>query len=773
VLLLMPCEVDDLLKIIDPDTDLVILLCWSGTTADMVAFARNLQIHKTVMIAITEKSYAEMALFAQKSGGVIRVLSGEEVTITGIKSTLCMLFCLYLFVIWLASQKGRRKTAIKYFKKLQQVPEILSQVIADETLEAFSKQLASQSARSYAAVIVDALDTIGTGREVASKLEEMSWTAIGSSADYQHFQPDALQPDLNKNLILINATSKARFSEALGLMNTLYKKGFPFAAVIYSNRELAEVKRYARNNVVCLPKIEDALQAFIDLVFYYQFAFHYGLAHGHNAEDFPRNRVKSVTASRSSPWMTLSAAGELFRIKEKNQITADQSINCKSVSRKNSWEFNTRFDWEKKYYQEMRRLAEMFHEHDPLNSLMLMPQETKSSLAKIISNLIAKEGEILFVPFDQTALAAARNIVTNWRRILGCTLKIIPKNFIPPAYPNNSLTVFVTAKKPDEELLFKILHKPPSRHLWVGCELPEALAQIFQESAGYCLLNKDFGYNRADALYIGVSLLLAQSWNRIQSSKAEPVLKHLMHTGSIVNCLLNNVYFEKPLRQSMAVNRGYKTAFFIGPPTGTGIFWAEIFKQARGRILEFHLFGESVHGPIVTVDSNIEDKFVKLENKKQMVLNYGKDNLLQWERIFLGGTKIDDFLNQTPGNQPIGINTPFYAEESWYLPVLRNDYDSSQDNLIIIDATSERYFPHAIDELATYGCRYARMIVLTQEAFRKDDEKKILFHYPISHLIELPALGGKNDTALPISDFLLPFSMNLLGVAMASAAAKK
>jgi glucosamine 6-phosphate synthetase-like amidotransferase/phosphosugar isomerase protein len=773
VLVLMPSEVDDLFKIIDPDNDLVILLCWSGTAADMVAFARNLQIHKTVMIAITEKNTADMALFAQKSGGVITVLSGEEVTITGIKSTLCMLFCLYLFVIWLASQKGRRKTAIKHFKKLQQVPDILSQVISDETLEAFSKHLASQSAQSYAAVIVDALDTIGTGREVASKLEEMSWTAIGSATDYQYFQPEALRPDLNKNLILINATSKARFSEALGLMNKLCKKGVPFAAVVYSNRELATIKRYARNNVVCLPKIEDALQPFIDLVFYYQFAFHYGLAHGRNAEDFPRNRVKSVTASRSSPWMTLSAAGELFRIKEKNQITADPQINCKSVPMENSWEFNARFDWEKKYYQQMRRLSEMFYGHDPLNSLMRIPPETKSSSAKIMSNIIAKEGEILFVPFDQTALAAARNIVTNWRRVLGCALKIIPKNFIPPAFSNNSLTVFVAAKKPDEELLLKILHKRPSRNLWVGRELPNALARIFQASAGYCLLNKDFGYNRADALYAGVSLLLAQTWNRIQSSKAETVMKHLMHTGSVINCLLNNVYFKKPLRQSMAVNRGYKTAFFIGPPTGTGIFWEGIFKQARDRILAFHLFGESVHGPIVTVDSKIEDKFVKLENKKQMVLNYGKDNLMQWEMIFLGGTKIDDFLSQPPGKQPIGINTPFFAEEGWYLPVLRNDYDSSQDNLIIIDATSERYFPHAIDELATYGCRYARMIVFTQEAFRKDAEKKILFQYPISHLIELPALGGKNDASLPISDFLLPFSMNLLGVAMASAAAEK
>lgn len=105
------------------------------------------------------------------------------------------------------------------------------------------------------------------------------------------------------------------------------------------------------------------------------------------------------------------------------------------------------------------------------------------------------------------------------------------------------------------------------------------------------------------------------------------------------------------------------------------------------------------------------------------------------------------------------------------MPVLRNDYAPSEDNLIIIDATSERIFAHAIGELATYGCRYARIIVISQEAFCNDAKEKLLFQYPISQLIELPALRGKNDETMPLS--LLPFSMNLLGAAMASAAAKE
>ena len=156
-----------------------------------------------------------------------------------------------------------------------------------------------------------------------------------------------------------------------------------------------------------------------------------------------------------------------------------------------------------------------------------------------------------------------------------------------------------------------------------------------------------------------------------------------------------------------------------------------------------------------------------------MLQDYGKDKLSCWERDFLGGEAVDDLLNRPPDNPPAGVKSPFFAEGNWYLPVLRNDYAASEDNLIIIDATSERFFANALDELATYGCRYARMIVLSQRAFRKDAQEKLLFQYPVSELIELPVLSGKNHETMSISDFLLPFSMNLLGVAMAFAAAEK
>lgn len=82
-----------------------------------------------------------------------------------------------------------------------------------------------------------------------------------------------------------------------------------------------------------------------------------------------------------------------------------------------------------------------------------------------------------------------------------------------------------------------------------------------------------------------------------------------------------------------------------------------------------------------------------------------------------------------------------------------------------MDATCERYFDHAIDELATFGCRHARIIVITQEAFQKSPEKKALYKYHIGNLILIPCFMREKDN-LPISDFLLPFAMNLLAMEM-------
>jgi len=771
VLVLRPVEVDDIPRIIVPDRDLVILLSWSSTTADMVQFAKELKDYNAIMIGITEKVFAEMALIASKSGGVITTLSGEEVTISGIKSTVCMLFCLELLCVWLASQLGHEKEALNFLKRLHELPEIISQVLGDETIEAFSKTLASRSAQSYASVIFDGTLSTGTGREAALKLEENSWTAISKSLDYRDLFLQVLKNDLNKNLILVNATSKERLPEALSVMKRLYRAGVPFAAVSYTNREQDEIELYSQGQFLYLPKIEDAIQPFIDLVFYYLFAFHYGMAHGRSIGEFPRNRVKSVTTGRSRSLKTLTPAGELHLLEQREQLILASPFQHGRISQDSGWERKASHNWEKKYYREMRQLAKVFHEEDPLKTLLKIAPENLKGVTRAIFEDISEEGEIIFVPTDRVADAAARNVASQWRRVLGCSMRVASPREPLSHFQDDALFILVASNALKGRLLTKQMQKMPSRCLWFGPEIPEKAARIFNSSVGYFALSNNFTFCKNDVLYAGLSFLFINVWKEKALAKAEIVEKHFRNSADIIQLILDNVSLKKAISEVMDGNSTYKTAFFIGPYMGTGLGWVDRFDQAGHFAMEWHPFGESAHGPLVTVDPKVENKFAQLRARNQMVSLYGEEQASKWENRYLGGKDTDIFLNQPPRDLSFRAETPFFAEGHWYFPELRNDYDTAQDNLIILDATSSRYFSQALNELANYGCRYARIIVISQEAFRSDPEKRALYKYPISHLLFLPSLEGRGDK-IPISELHLPFAMSLTGMAMAAATAK-
>lgn len=61
--------------------------------------------------------------------------------------------------------------------------------------------------------------------------------------------------------------------------------------------------------------------------------------------------------------------------------------------------------------------------------------------------------------------------------------------------------------------------------------------------------------------------------------------------------------------------------------------------------------------------------------------------------------------------------------------------------LIIVDASSEKHFAQALDELATFGCLFARMVVISQKAFATSGKLRALFNHPVSNLLLLPRPG--------------------------------
>jgi hypothetical protein len=141
----------------------------------------------------------------------------------------------------------------------------------------------------------------------------------------------------------------------------------------------------------------------------------------------------------------------------------------------------------------------------------------------------------------------------------------------------------------------------------------------------------------------------------------------------------------------------------------------------------------------------------------------------EWEKTYLNGENVDTFLNRNTMTTPGDWRQPFYSEENWYLPILQPDYRTAEDNLIIMDTSSKMYFHQATDEFATFGCRYPRMITLSQEAFVDDLRDAAMFRFPISNLILLPGVEH-GDEVLPVSEFQLPYCNHLVAMAMANAA---
>ena len=105
-------------------------------------------------------------------------------------------------------------------------------------------------------------------------------------------------------------------------------------------------------------------------------------------------------------------------------------------------------------------------------------------------------------------------------------------------------------------------------------------------------------------------------------------------------------------------------------------------------------------------------------------------------------------------------------DDQWYLSVLKPDYDTDQDCLVIIDATSEKYFDSALDELATFGSRYARLVIITQKGFTTDARLATLKKYPLSNIILVPGITDLDGNSQIISDYILPMVISIIGSAM-------
>jgi glucosamine 6-phosphate synthetase-like amidotransferase/phosphosugar isomerase protein len=764
VLTIRPGEIDHPETFFVPDNDLAILLSWSSTTADMVLLARKLLALKVVMVGITEKVFADMALIVAKSGGVIPILSGEEVTVAGVKSTVCMLFCLDLFLLWVGSAIGRKEEALLYVKSMHRIPYQLSNLLSDEYVKDFSKAVARDYSKAGAGIIISALFTDGMGREVALKLEENTWSAVAKALDYQEVIETGLPAHSGETLVLVDATCLSRLDEALAVMDFLSRQHIPFIAIAIAWQEETRIKHLSGDRCVFLPDIKKkALQSFTTLLFYYQLTFYCGHTRGIGIGVVPRNLAKSMTVGRSLFGKKDSSAKALMKIKDRNERHKAIAISKQRIEKISLWEKDARTERSAFFYKDLRRLVgKIAANHSPGDICRDFDENTKR-LAHHLFDENSDIEEIVFAPMDKRSAAAVKSAAGIWSRFLDFPVRIISPEAHLAAFGENILLITAAASSAGQKRLAQRLETAACSVFRLEPETDFTACRFANGDGGRFLLTDRFRHARSDYLGAMLHLVFINTWHHALPDKAKVISEHLKRLAETVLDLLDNPVLKSQVSQSMAINRHYKTMFYIGPPVGTGFAWADAFDRTGGILMVPHLFGESVHGPLVTVDSKLEEKFIKLDDRKTMVSVFGETQMDLLESKYLGGEKIDAFLKASRDDLPHEENTPFFTEGSWYIPELLPDYDTGRDNLLVMDATHPRYFDQALDEISTFGCRYPRMILITQQAFLDKKGKASLYRYPVCSTIILPTIAGE-----PIPEMHLSFVMNMIGTEMAA-----
>jgi glucosamine 6-phosphate synthetase-like amidotransferase/phosphosugar isomerase protein len=770
VLVIKPVEIENLFKVISPEKDLVILSSWSGTTAEIVQFANHLKTHNIPFVAVTEKLFSDLGLIAERSSGVLSTLSGEEITISGIKSTLCMLFCICLFTVWICSRIEGEKKALNFLEKLRDIPNILSQLLKDQKVKNFCEQISNESRQSCAHFVIDALNTTGVGYEAAAKLEECSWSSIAKPLDYNDLYTQCLRKNLQYNLILVNMTHKPRLSEAVRIMNKLYIEKIPFVGISTSIRELAKVEMFSHNRCICLPSAYPALQPFVDFVFFYMLSFYYGRVHGRSA-DFPRNRAKSVTAGRNVSSEPASNAKEFHQLDFKSLgIQLEKKVSDSWLLDETIWETTSEKYWEKNYFKQMRELIRIIQTQNAIDDLVRTPFGCNVDyFVRHLANALAEERDIIFLSFDRPANAAAKSLSIQFNRLFSSSFRTASPLDPVLSFPDHSLIFLLDSRSHDVSSIETFSENLPSGCMYIG---PEYDTSKLNNPQGCCFFKNPFAFCESDLLYITVLLLFIEAMHKLAPRRAG-ILNRLFKKGCLsLKSVMENVILKNAITDSIKANSGYLSSFFIGPTGGIGDLWTDRFDQFSRMILQNYYFGESAHGPLVTIDPQVGEKYVRLASRNIMVPIYGEERVDEWEKRFLNSRSTDVFLNQSPNYLFYHSETPFFAEGDWYFPVLRQDYETSEDNLVILDATSKRYLAQAQDEMSTFGARYARMIVISQEAFFGPDQKISLFKYPISHMLLLPPFFKHNETTVPIPDLILPIAMSMISMALTGASHK-
>jgi glucosamine 6-phosphate synthetase-like amidotransferase/phosphosugar isomerase protein len=757
---LCPGAIEDPTRRFLPQQDLVLMASWSSTTAEMVQLAQQLVAERMLMVGLTEKCFADMALAAAKSAGVMPVYSGEEVTIAGIKSTLCMLLCMHILGIWIAAQKGLTEHLEPAFNRLEGLAGRIENINANADVRAFSVQTAAAMAGAAAIVVVTAQTAAGLGAEVALKLEEASWYSVAQCTAYEDIlggDPGQWSPG---RFALVHATQGENIDTALAAIEKIAAAGIPLAVVTCANRHQERIVGLSQGRCLILPREDDHSQVYTDIALYYRLTFDLSEACGHTRGEAPRNRTKSPTVTRARPKGRQSPAAELKRLSAAFSPASAAPAYSPTPKKPLHWEKTATRPDLVRAFAGLRRLAEMLQRAEPFAELPTPAEEGVRELGRLLFDRHSEIAGVVLAALDPKAHAVVRDVAAFWRRLLTLPMRELPMGEWPPDLPDDMLAIMVASET--REGFTKARPTARAKILWLGL-IPPPWPEPEKHTAGCFVLPPEGNCDATGPLYAYLHLLFLHAWRAYQPQKAAVVNHLAAGAAAAVDGILDDEGLLADLQRVAAANARYQTGFFISPFATSGGTWERHFDRAGCLAMVHHPPGHMGHGPIVTIDGAVDQKYVAMETRAEMVLRYDESVVARWETDFLKGDSIDTFLARPPGGPLLRPKAPFYSENRWYLPVLQPDYDARRDNLIILDMTGDRSLPFMLDELSLIGSRAPRLVIITQQARLQEMDPNTLFSFPISDLLILPSPNGA-----PIADLHLPLVLNAVGAALAA-----
>jgi glucosamine 6-phosphate synthetase-like amidotransferase/phosphosugar isomerase protein len=787
----LPVERERLFQSVDPEKDLVVCLSWSGTTAESAQFAAELLSHKAAFLAVTNKPYSDLGLLAWKSMGVINLMSGEELTVAAVKSPISELFGVCLLGMWLAVQLDRTGEAARLAQSLQALPELLERTFEDAMLRGDTRAVALASSACSCALVVDDLRGYGTGRQGVHALADAGDGMVVKILDYEELRAWPLRGRSQELLVLVNAGG--RRSDAREAMKRLFLAGVPFAAVGGAPDFSEAAELYSRGRRLRLPAATGILRPFVELMGYSLLALELAQAQGATTPGFPRNRVKSVTAGRvraaAEPVSGRSAPTVLSVSPAAPPVALAAAVEQPQVGGEpTTWEEAAVYEWERSRYRGIRCLAHRLGASPAARSLFARMPEAGAPVYPLLFDHLREGGEVLFLALDRGAEAAAASAADLWSRL--STARVRAERWKGAAVrPAEDRVVFLVASRaPGEEALRSLetaaepvpagaaseaaapeaspsdaVVLPPC---WILPAEPPPEAHLLPAAPGLFLLCPETVEAGPAGLYLAMAWLLVEVWRERAPQRAEAVEQALAGTAPAVEATLAAAALRSSI-EAAATAGGRAGAYFVGPSRGRCLAWQVQFERPGALFLGAHLYGEGAHGPLASVDPRPESKYVPLRPRKEMVAEHGEERVRRWEQKFLGpGRSFDELAGGLPGIASSGHGELFFARGGWWLPVLRPGTD--RDALIILDATSHRGQREALDELAVYGCRFARLAILSQAGFGPGRDPAQGSPFPVPAPLLLPPVGGTE----PIQDSLLPVVTGLVATAFAAASCR-